>query len=429
MRRFASYVFLVLLQTAACGDCLRAQAVPSPMGKEDQSAVSSIANVSPSVLSVLAYGAKGDGRTDDTAAINSAMSACTTRDIPYNGCTLYFPAGIYVTTGLTMRSYMNLKGDGWGTSVIRLKERTASDVLTVPIDAFNFSIKDLTLDGNSARGGSGNCLSVAPTAMQPAEWNSANKRTAPVNVQKWGHIDEVMFTHCSADGIHIKQFNYMLFFDNFYVFDNGIYGLYTTGTNSGFSNFEIERNGTAGIHVDGANDRFISGEVIWNGSKANGEAGVYVTGYRNIIMAVQSEDNYTNGFVDNGVDNSFVACTSDSNGYVQDNASASSRDASGFVISGSGGVYVGDKVTSYRGRLPDGNFTTEWPYTIKNPQVAKLDITYDSTNHAPAVESGTSPGVEPSSAGKAVCVKSPGPPIVMGVCSTKISSSGSCTCN
>jgi hypothetical protein len=288
MRRFASYIFLILLQTSACGGCLHAQVAPSPKGKEDQSAVSTIASVLPSLLSVLSYGAKGDGRTDDTEAINSAMSACTARDIPNNGCILYFPAGIYVTTGLTLRSYMNLKGDGWGTSVIRLKARTASDVLTVPIDAFNFSIKDLTLDGNSTRGGSGNCLSVAPTAMGPAEWNSANKQTAPVNAQKWGHIDEVMFTHCSADGIHINQFNYMLFFDNIYAFDNGVYGLYTRGTNSGFSNFQIERNGTAGIHVDGSNDRFTSGEVIWNGSKANGEAGVFVAGYRNIIMAVET---------------------------------------------------------------------------------------------------------------------------------------------
>src|SRR6202789_1740274 len=308
MRRFASYVFLVLFQTAAWDGCLHAQAAPSLMGKEDESAVSSIANVSPSLLSVLSYGAKGDGRTDDTAAIDSAMSACTARDIPNNGCILYFPAGIYVTTGVKVRSYMNVKGDGWGTSVIRLKARTASDVLTVPIDAFNFSIKDLTLDGNSTRGGSGNCLAVAPTAMEPAEWNSANKRTAPVNAQKWGHVDEVMFTHCSADGIHINQFNYMLFFDNIYAFDNGVYGLYTRGTNSGFSNFQIERNGTAGIHVDGSNDRFTSGEVIWNGSKANGEAGVFVAGYRNIIMAVETEDNYTSGFFDEGVNNEFIGC-------------------------------------------------------------------------------------------------------------------------
>lgn len=379
-------------------------------------------------VNVLSFGAKGDGFTNDTDAINSAMSACTSRAIPNNGCILYFPAGVYVTTGLTLRSYMNLKGDGWGTSVIRLRSHTASDVLTVPIDAFNFSIQDLTLDGNSGRGGTGNCLSVAPTATGPAEWNTSNKRTAPVNAQKWGHVEEVMFSHCSADGIHINEFNYMLFFDNFYAFDNGVYGLYTQGTNSGFSNFQIERNGTAGIHVDGANDRFTSGEVIWNGARVNTEAGVYVSGARNIIMAVETEDNYTSGFFDRGIDNEFIGCVSDSNGYGPNNASVSSGVASGFVINGTGGVYVGDKVTSYRGRLSDGNFTTEWPYTVGKRHEGVLDISYDSTNKAPITEPSASLSLGSTSVGSVACVKSLGPPIVMGVCSTKVSSTGSCTC-
>ena len=429
MKRLALYVFLFLLHSVGLGCYAQAQAATSAMGDEDKSAATSIASVMPSLISVASYGAKGDGATDDTTAINSAMSVCTARTIPNNGCVLYFPAGVYVTTGLTLRSYMNMKGDGWGTSVIRLKPHTVSDVLSVPIDAFNFSIRDLTLDGNSGKGGTGNCLSVAPTGLGPAEWNTANKRTAPVNAQKWGHIDEVMFSHCSADGIHIDEFNYMLFFDNFYAFDNGVYGLYTKGTNSGFSNFQIERNGTAGIHVDGANDRFTSGEVIWNGAKVNTEAGIYVAGARNIIMAVETEDNYTNGFFDRGVDNEFIGCTSDSNGYVQNNTSASSRVASGFVINGAGGVYIGDKVTSYRGRLSDGNFTTEWPYTLGNRRERTLDISYDSTNTAPVTEPSTSLGMGPSSIGKTVCIKSPGPPIVLGFCSTKVTSSGSCVCN
>jgi hypothetical protein len=429
MMRFASYLFLALIHSAGFCCYVQAQATSSAMGNEDNGAATSIANVTSSLISVASYGAKGDGTTDDTAGINSAMSACTTRMAPKNGCILYFPAGVYITTGLTLRSYVNMKGDGWGTSVIRLKSHTASDVLTVPIDAFNFSIQGLTIDGNSARGGTGNCLFVAPTALGPAEWNTANKRTAPVNAQKWGHIEEVMFSHCSADGIHINEFNYMLFFDNFYAFDNGVYGLYTQGTNSGFSNFQIERNGTAGIHVDGANDRFTSGEVIWNGSKVNTEAGVYVAGARNIIMAVETEDNYSSGFFDKGVDNEFIGCTSDSNGYVQNNTSASSRVASGFVINGTGGVYVGDKVTSYRGRLPDGNFTTEWPYTVGNRHEGTLDISYDSTNKGPVTDASIPLGAGSSPVGRAVCVKSSGPPIALGFCSTKVSSSGSCTCN
>ena len=341
-----------------------------------------------SIVSVVNYGAAGDGVTDDTAAINSAMMSCISKAVPNNGCILYFPAGIYITTGLTLQSFVNMKGDGWGTSVIRLKPNTASDVLMIPVTTSNFSVYGLTLDGNSANGGAGNCFSTATTPTGPVKWNTANKQTTSVNAQKWGHIEEVMFSNCSADGIHINVYNYMLFFDNFYAFNNGVYGVYTQGTNSGFANFQIEHNGTAGIHIANANNRFTSGEVIWNGSTVNTEAAVYVSGGRNIITAVETEDNYTSGFFDNGSNDEFIGCVSDSNGYAPGNANASSLAASGFIVGGAGGIYIGDKVTSYRGRLPDGNFTTEWPYTIANTNQARIDISYDNTNKPPPTVAG-----------------------------------------
>lgn len=383
MKHISSCLSILVLSAVLSSFSMYAQATEQATGTRGDGISAAIPSGEAGAINVVSYGARGDGHVDDTAAINSAMSACIARTLPHNGCVLYFPAGVYITTGLTLRSYVNMKGDGWGTSVLLLKPHTASDVLTVPVDAFNFSISGLTLDGNSGRGGTGNCFFVAPAPLSPAEWNTANKRTAPVNAQKWGHIEEVMFSHCSMDGIHINAFNYMLFFDNFYVFDNGVYGLYTEGTNSGFTNFQIERNGTAGIHLAGSNDRFTSGEVIWNGATVGTEAAVYVSGGRNIITAVETEDSYTNGFFDKGSDNVFMGCVSDSNGYVPKNTNASSRAASGFVIAGSGSVYIGDKVSSYRGRLPDGNFTTEWPYSLESRNNGKIDITYDSTNKPP----------------------------------------------
>ena len=376
MKRVSNCLLLLVLSGVLFPSFIYAQTVGAD-------ASSAVAPAGSSTVSVVNYGAKGDGRTDDTEAINAAMSACVSRALPHNGCVLYFPAGVYINTGLAIRSYVNMKGDGWGASVLLLKPHTAADVLTVPVDAFNFSITGLTLDGNRERGGTGNCFFVAKTGLSPAEWNTANKRTAPVNAQKWGHVEEVMFSHCSADGVHINEFNYMLFFDNFYVYGNGVYGLYTEGTNSSFTNFQIERNGTAGIHLDGANDRFTSGEVIWNGEADGTEAAVYVTGMRNIITALETEDNYTNGFFDKGSDNVFMGCVSDTNGYAPKNVDASSRIASGFVIAGKNSVYVGDKVTSYRGHLPDGNFATEWPYSLQNGDNGKIDITYDNTNKPP----------------------------------------------
>lgn len=52
-------------------------------------------------IDVKAYGAKGDGVTDDSGAIQGAINAC-----PANGCTIYFPssATYKIGTGLTISS-------------------------------------------------------------------------------------------------------------------------------------------------------------------------------------------------------------------------------------------------------------------------------------------------------------------------------------
>jgi hypothetical protein len=212
----------------------------------------------------------------------------------------------------------------------------------------------------------------------------------------------------------------MLFFSSIYVFNAGRYGLYTAGTNSGFSNFQIERSAASGIRVDGSNNRFTSGEVIWNGAVHPSEAAVSVFGSRNTLTAIQTEDNYAAGFLDRGSHNTFLGCLSDSNGYEPRNPAASSHTAAGFLIEGTGGVYLGDQVTSYRGRLPDGSYATEWPYKLSSPPESEIDIRYDSTNQPPIPAAVlTSP---------AACIKSPGPPLILGVCLTAIDSTGKCVC-
>jgi hypothetical protein len=55
-------------------------------------------------INVLDYGAKGDGTTDDTTAIQAAIDAAY-------GRTLYFPAGMYVHTGLNIHEGIMLIGE------------------------------------------------------------------------------------------------------------------------------------------------------------------------------------------------------------------------------------------------------------------------------------------------------------------------------
>lgn len=113
-------------------------------------------------FNVKKYGALGDGSTDDTTAIQAAINAANAAQ----GGIVFFPAGLYVSTLLTVYSYVTLVGAGRGASVIKLKAATNTDLiksdgfdaLTGEEDAgglTHFGIRDLTLDGNRSNQSSG----------------------------------------------------------------------------------------------------------------------------------------------------------------------------------------------------------------------------------------------------------------------------------
>lgn len=100
-----------------------------------------------SAINVKDYGAIGDGLSDDTAAVQSALTAAL-------GKTLYFPVGTYViTTGLTgSASSTRICGDGKGSSV--LKYDGSGTALTWglggSIPNMQFVLEGIRIDGSSA---------------------------------------------------------------------------------------------------------------------------------------------------------------------------------------------------------------------------------------------------------------------------------------
>lgn len=92
------------------------------------SAVQSTLDTSYPVINVQSYGAKGDGTTDDTAAIQSALNA-----VPSTGATVVLPAGTYiisstlsidkdgtVLTGVGAGSTLRVTGSALGIDVIKI---------------------------------------------------------------------------------------------------------------------------------------------------------------------------------------------------------------------------------------------------------------------------------------------------------------------
>ncbi|MGW3196329.1 right-handed parallel beta-helix repeat-containing protein [Streptomyces sp. NPDC001118] len=101
------------------------------------------------VINVRDYGAKGDGVTNDTSAINSAITALGAA----GGGTLYVPPGTYVTTGLVVQNLSGWTIRGERGSILTLAGNTvaapnqgAANVLTIA-DCNDFVIEGITIDG------------------------------------------------------------------------------------------------------------------------------------------------------------------------------------------------------------------------------------------------------------------------------------------
>lgn len=103
------------------------------------------------------YGAAGDGTTDDTTAIQNAINAANVA----GGGIVFFPPGTYISTLLTLHSKVHLIGAGITATVLKLKNTTNTSFLQTNSFAtltggnttggeFNFSIQNLTVDGNRA---------------------------------------------------------------------------------------------------------------------------------------------------------------------------------------------------------------------------------------------------------------------------------------
>lgn len=105
------------------------------------------------VINARQFGAKGDGKSDDTKSIQNAIDAAAAR-----GGAVFLPPGVYRAAELQMRPHVSLTGipawdyeHGFG-SVIRLADEHARCLLNIT-GAFGVTIDGLSLDGGKLGAG------------------------------------------------------------------------------------------------------------------------------------------------------------------------------------------------------------------------------------------------------------------------------------
>ncbi|MCP1445554.1 parallel beta-helix repeat protein [Pseudomonas sp. GGS8] len=109
------------------------------------------------IFNVQNFGAKGDGITDDTAAIQRAIDAAAAA----GGGQVYVPTGTYIVSGgvepsdgcLMLKSNVYLYGDGMGASTVKVADGSDTKITGVIRSAYgeethDFGVSNLTIDGN-----------------------------------------------------------------------------------------------------------------------------------------------------------------------------------------------------------------------------------------------------------------------------------------
>ena len=305
------------------------------------------------------YGARGDGVSDDTAAIQAAINA-----VRAARGTVDFNAGVYMTSAtLELPTWVILRGKGVGITTIRamggnfdMLQTTAFSSLTGTgsnAGTYQNGVFGMTLDGNKAAGRtSGRCLAMygydyriedveccnAPGVGFYSEWGFTSEVPVPAGGNSMeAHIYRLKTFNNGGDGWVFLGPHDSIIVDGT-SFLNGGRGLWiggTTDVNSGgcqLTNFHGYGNQAVGIQVDvpiwantvqGENNRSTGGIAVTHGGSITGSNiiayentgfGVQFAGDNSLVSGMFIYDNSADGLDISGWRNLLSTISSSDNG-------------------------------------------------------------------------------------------------------------------
>ena len=187
------------------------------------------------IFNVRDYGAVGDGVTDDTAAIQTAINAAGA----VGGGIVYFPLGTYLISSALVINVSNIQVEGSGSSAAIKTNSTTADVFTVGDGITrrdNISVKDISIDS-----------SVTKTAGAGIHFNLAG----------WSRVNNLRISKM-FNGIHVEGNSVAL-----WIGDTDIRS--TTAATG------------VGILIEGGNDHYLNTILIDNPSGSKPLAGIRIT--------------------------------------------------------------------------------------------------------------------------------------------------------
>lgn len=330
--------------------------------------------VTATTYNVKLLGLKGNGSTDDTAALRAAIDALPAPAAAFGvvAPTLYFPAGRYIIDGsLRFTQRVALQGDGPNKTILYRKANATGDFITLA--GPQAELRDLTVDCNRNGKATGDAvvMEAGGTALRYVEITNVNG--TGVNIGKTagaiGHnLDRVKIRYCSQYGVHMKA---------------------GTGSTDGvWSNVDVGLAGLSGIRIEqGASN--LSNVHIWGcgieDTSGKDGHGFHLYSSSNMLVNCQSETNNQYGFLIEGTISSantlsncrawgngkagftlksarrgtLTGCIAHNNGAANHDPATATYEHSGFLNLGSNGFSLtGCQAWDGQTQLKPGEYTS-----------------------------------------------------------------------
>lgn len=244
-----------------------------------------------------AYGAVGDGVTDDSAAINAAITAAS------GGGIVYFPAGTYlIDSQIDINADgIILQGSGMYSSIIQVNVGfTDNEAILVSTPGAGrhegWSIRDLQLDGANVGGANGILISTAQRLWSLKDLYIHNMGGVGVVITNaWqGYMESVFCMDNTSDGFRLglngaNRANNILL-NQCEALNNGNFGIrWRSGYSCTFVDCDSEMNTSNNFEIEAA----CYGGVLINPFAEDSDTGVAVRIYgdsTNIIGGTYNED-------------------------------------------------------------------------------------------------------------------------------------------